>query len=120
MCEWFPYRHVLYKKGGFIDEMSYSCGSNIQNVDVGDEVLFVNGEDMKARQLLDRTFIRLNLVCNTMISLPYYSAGYDNICVHCGDDESLVAHEGKYPICAKCVRNKKKPKNRRGGKAPKM
>ena len=65
-------------------------------------------------------FIRLNLVCNTMIELPYYSAGYEKICVHCGDDENLVAKEGKYPICAKCVRNKKKTKNRRSGKAPKQ
>ena len=105
---------------GLMDEMLYSCGSNIQNVDVGDEIVFVNGKEIKARQILDRIFLRLNLVCNTMIELPYYSAGYDKICVHCGDDDSLVTNEGKYPICAKCVRNKKKPKNRRSGKAPKQ
>ena len=62
---------------GLVDNMSYSCGYNIQNVDVEDEVLFVKEKSVQARDLLDRTFMRLNLVCNTMIELPYNSAGYD-------------------------------------------
>ena len=41
--------------------------AHCQNVDVGDEVVFVKEKCVQARDLLDRTFMRLNLVCNTMI-----------------------------------------------------
>ena len=67
-----------------------STYAHCQNVDVEDEVVFVKEKCVQARDLLDRTFMRLNLVCNTMIELPYNSAGYDNICIHCGDQDKKV------------------------------
>ena len=82
-------------------------------------MLFVKQKCVQARDLLDRTFMRLNLVCNTMIELPYNSAGYDNICIHCGDNEGVTVPDGKYPICAICLGNRKKPKDLHGGIVPK-
>ena len=56
-----------------------SCGANIQNIDVGDSMVLVKSKEVTARSILDRVYVRLNLVCNTMIELPYYPAA-DNIC----------------------------------------
>ena len=100
-------------------QICHSCGSNVQEIDVGTSVVVVEDDEKEARLILDRVFVRQNLVCKTLMELPYYSAGYKDICIHCGEDEDLVVNEGKYPICGKCVASKKKPINRRGGKAPK-
>ena len=48
---------------GLVDNMSYICRYDIQNVDVGDEMLFVKEKCIQARDPLDHTFIKLNLVC---------------------------------------------------------
>ena len=53
-----------------------------------------------------------------MIELPYYTSGYDDICIYCGNDDNLVVGDGVYPLCTKCKRSKKVAKKRRGGKAP--
>ena len=68
--------------------------------------------------VLEPVFVRLNLVCNTGIELPYYSSGYRNVCINCGDSESLKTPEGKYPICESCIQSKQKPVNRPGAGGP--
>ena len=92
-----------------VETVTYSCGANIRNIDVEDE-----GE----RGILLKVFVRQNLLCNTMIELPYYTSGYDHICIYCGNDDNLVVGDGVYPLCTKCKRSKKVAKKRRGGKAP--
>ena len=72
----------------------------------------------QGRSILDRVFVKLNLICKTIIELPYYTAGHDNICIHCGDDTNLTIKEHQYPMCVKCIRDKKPPKKRKCGKAP--
>ena len=92
----------------------YSCGSDIHDIDVVDTVIEVNDEEVEARTVLDRVYVRLNLVCNTIIELPYYSAGYEDVCIHCGDTDSLEVQEGMYPICTECLQKKRKQKKTTG------
>ena len=80
--------------------MSHSCGFSIQEI----------GGDR--RDILDRVFARVYLVCDTPIELPYYTVGCIYICLHRGNDDGLAVKEGCYLTCVECIRNKKTPKER--------
>jgi hypothetical protein len=73
----------------------YSCGANLSTMDMGD------GDP------LGDVYARINLTCNTLIELTYYSAGYENICIQCGSTEELHLLDEYYPQCADCNGQKK-------------
>ena len=58
----------------------------------------------------------MNLVCKTMMEIPYYSVGYDSICIHCGGDDNIREEPNVFPICLKCINEKKLPKKKQNRK----
>ena len=95
---------------GLLEVYTYSCGANVQNISLDDE---------EQRAVLEKIFVRANLVCNSPIEVPYYSAGYENCCYHCGSDNNLIISNGEHPICTGCKDKKKAPKKKKGPKPTK-
>ena len=62
--------------------------------------------------------MRKNLSCISPIETAYYSAGYEEICYHCGSVDNInnASSDNYYPICQRCLSNKKAKVNRRGKK----
>jgi hypothetical protein len=82
--------------------VQYSCDVDIHDIDV-------NEDDTS---ILEKVFVRLNITCKTMIEIPYYSVGYDAICIHCGGDDGISEEPDVYPICLRCIKNKKELKKK--------
>ena len=76
-----------------METILYSCGSVFENVDAG-------GDD----SVLTNIYVRANIHCGSQIEKSYYSAGYEDICIHCGTVENLVVMDGLYPYCQDCAR----------------
>ena len=82
------------------EDVRYSCGADVHDIDV-------NGNDSP---ILEKGFVKVNLTC---IEIPYYSVGtYEIICIHCRSDEGVREEPHLYPICSKCIENKKQPKRK--------
>lgn len=79
-----------------------SCGSILENVDAAEDSVRTN------------VYVRANLDCRSLIEKSYYSAGYEDICIHCGTVENLVMVDGFYPYCIDCSTEARV--NRRGKK----
>ena len=75
-----------------LEMLLYSCGSIFEDIDIGDEQYSV----------VNDVCVRANLSFKSQIELSYYSAGYEAICIHCGEDTMLVEREGFYPQCQGC------------------
>ena len=74
-----------------LEEIIYSCGANI--CDVADGEL----------QCLTTVYSRSDLSCQSKIELPYYSAGFEAICIYCGTTDGLEDDSPEYyPRCQIC------------------
>ena len=82
-----------------IKDLQYTCGTNFDK------------EDESPLTLIE---MRKNMICNSIIEVPYYGARHKNICIHCSSDENLKDEVGYYPICEHCYSTKKKMISRRG------
>ena len=90
-------------------EIIYSCGGNI--CDVADEGQL---------QCLNTVYLRLDPICQSKIELPYYSAGFEAICIYCGTTDNPQAHIPKYyPLCKICSHEGKPKIKRRTRSYPK-
>ena len=64
----------------------------------------VNTHDIEAEDdsVLRLVYAKANLTCNSPTEIPYYTAGNDTICYHCGT-ENLLRDDGTYyPVCDTC------------------
>ena len=80
-----------------LEEVQYSCGSSLQDID--DE-----------SSILCRVFTRTNLLCSSPMEIPYYGTYHEPLCFYCGcsdvaDDEEDDLQD-KYPICNNCLHKK--------------
>ena len=78
-----------------LEEVQYSCGSSLQDID--DE-----------SSILCRVFTRTNLLCSSPMEIPYYGTYHEPLCFYCGcsdvaEDDDL---QDKYPICNNCLHKK--------------
>ena len=55
-----------------LDTFLYSCGRMLWN------------EEDEERSDLMHVYVRANLDCQSQIEFTYYSAGFEDICIHCG------------------------------------
>ena len=84
------------------EDLQYSCGADIHCIDASEiDTAFIG-----------KLFIRMNLVCKTMIEIPYYSVGYDSICIYYGGDDDIREEPNEFLICLKCINEKKLPKKK--------
>ena len=90
----FSERNELEK---LIENLTYSCGSVFQNI-----------EQVSSSLLLTKVYVKGNLICNTPVEIPYYSAKNADICYHCGGETDLIVKEGFYPTCQLCQGQGKK------------
>ncbi|KAI6648992.1 hypothetical protein LOD99_6875 [Oopsacas minuta] len=67
------------------------CGSTLADLE--------GEEDLIQRSV----FVKANLTCNTLIEIPYFTAGYGSICYCYGDDNELQTGL-KYLICLSYLR----------------
>ena len=88
-----------------LDGMSFSCGAQLQDADIPEH-------------LKDTVFVR-QMGCEQPVEKLYYSAKFEDICVHCsGDDVAPWSDlEEFYPQCDGCsakpkIPNAKKKKNK--------
>ena len=75
-----------------LENLSYTHGSlfaDINKDDTNDFLSFVN--------------VRANLNCNSPIEVPYYGAGHELICYHCGITDDLSSKENHFPQCSICI-----------------
>lgn len=79
--------------GEILDSLIYTCGSRLQEI------------EGTTTGLLDKTYVKQNLTCNSYTEIPYYSAKYEDICYYCGTTEDLVVSSTDYPICSNCQRH---------------
>ena len=70
-----------------------------------------NDDDAEQDTRLADLYVRADLNCASQIELAYYSAGYEQLCIHCGTEENLFKKEGHYPQCHMCTA---KPVTKRG------
>ena len=80
----------------FMEDLEYTCGSCFADTEADEQ------------SVLNSIYAKANLTCNSPIEIPYYRAGKDPICYHCGGDSELQNAESNYPICLACLREVKK------------
>ncbi|XP_064639098.1 uncharacterized protein LOC135494758 [Lineus longissimus] len=88
-----------------LETISYTCGSKLTEV--------IRDDDDDTASPLDDIYVRENLTCNSNVELPYYSAGYDPICIYCASEDELLILSGMYPYCQNCKDNGKRGEKRR-------
>ncbi len=91
-----------------LEDVIYTCGANIADIEE-------DGTDQPLIQsVYSMVYSRLDLTCMTKIEVPYYSAGFEDICIHCGTTDGLK-EVGKefYPICFTCFSDGKVKEKRR-------
>ena len=56
-----------------------------------------------------KVYVRNNINCSDDISVHYYGAGNEIICVHCGTLDNLTEMDSQsvYPMCQTCIDEKK-------------
>lgn len=82
-----------------IDNLAYTCGSIFQDIIDYEESFLKKNE----------VYVRKNINCSDGISIHYYGAGNELICVHCGTLDNLVERDSQsvYPMCQTCIAEKK-------------
>lgn len=75
-------------------DLEYSCGSTFQDIDCEDD------------HVLRKVFVKENIMCKDNIEFSYYSAGFEPICIYCGEDEEY-SDSDFYPLCENCKTEKK-------------
>lgn len=101
-------RANLHALDHLLEDVIYTCGANIADIEE-------DGTDQPLIQsVYSMVYSRLDLTCMTKIEVPYYSAGFEDICIHCGttDDLKEVGKEF-YPICCTCLSDRKVKEKRR-------
>ena len=71
---------------GLLEEYTYTCGSTLAELDLGEEY-----KDVEIR----------DYACGDLIEKLYYSAGLEPICVYCGVDQPFTSAD-HYPQCDAC------------------
>ena len=84
-----------------LSDLEYSCGSSFIDVECEDS------------HILKKVFVRKNLKCIDAIEIPYFSAGFEPICYHCGIDDDLQESDDDYPLCSKCKNEGKRAVKKR-------
>ena len=76
-----------------LEDVSYTCGASLDDLDLPDN--------------LKQVVIRYHN-CGDPIEKLYYSAGFEDICIHCAATSDLVENlpESAYPLCHLCSVNK--------------
>ena len=90
-----------------MDVLTYSCGSLF--TELNDD-----NDSQDSESIYSVVYVRKNLNFQSPVEVTYYSAGYSDICYHCGSDDILnVGINDYYPIFAICVTAKKEKMKRR-------
>ena len=82
----------------WLEDVSYTCGTSFDDED----------------SCLNLLHMRKNLICTSLIEVPYYGALHKKICIYCGDSERLRDEKGCYPLCEGCLLLKRTYIKRRG------
>ena len=94
--DWYTVRQTQSRSekfsSGSISRL-FTCGSSIEDLELGDIV---------------NVYTR-PLNCYEPFEKVYYSAGYNPICVYCGDDCASVSQSQNDPLCEECKDNGKNP-----------
>ena len=63
----------------------------------------------------NEVYVRQNITCSDKISIHYYGAGHEIICIHCGTLNNIEERNSQsvYPMCQTCITDKKDWVNRR-------
>ena len=76
--------------------MSFSCGANLQDLEIPDDLPTVFVKDLSCSQLTEKL---------------YYSVGHEIVCYYCGTDEpEQVTEDDYYPLCSECSKSKERVK----------
>ena len=88
-----------------LEDLQYTCGSSLDDI-----------EDEDPDSPVNVVKVRGNLVCDSLIEVPYFGANHKAICIYCAQNSDLCVDKGFYPICKNCVNLKKKKVAKRAGK----
>ena len=92
-----------------LDFYVYSCGSKLEELKVKD-----SDRAPRVNALLDKVFVRANIVCQNDIEVPYFSSeSFLPICYFCASKDALKIEEGAYPYCESCATHKHAPLKRK-------
>ena len=73
----------------------FSCGGSF------DEIEIIQGD--KDSAISQKVFTRDNLSCSSNVEIPYYSAGYPDVCIFCGMANNLKPSSPlTFPQCLSC------------------
>ena len=87
-----------------LEQILYTCGSKL---DI--EPIIHRGDPPTASTVFTRVMVRMNLTCNDLVEIPYYSSNcFEYICVHCACHTQCNT-DGQYPICNDCKGDGKPP-----------
>ena len=82
-----------------LEDVSYSCGASFDDLSLPESLSGVVVRDHR---------------CGDVIEALYYSAGFEDICVHCAATADLVkVSESSYPMCSVCNQTKEHIKRRK-------
>jgi hypothetical protein len=79
-----------------LEDVSYTCGASLEDLALPDSLSSVVIRDHR---------------CGDRIEALYYSAGFEDKCIHCAAMTDLVTGSS-YPICTVCLQTKE-PVNKR-------
>ena len=84
---------------GELDNLSYTCGSIFQDIEGYEESFLKKNE----------VYVRKNISCSDKISIHYYGAGHEIVCIHCGTLNNIEERNSQsvYPMCHTCITDKK-------------
>ena len=77
-----------------LEDIEYTCGSPIG----------------LCGAVFEKLIIKENIGCNSPIEIPYYTLSNTDISYHCGCSDDMTVADLAYPICARCIFARKKPK----------
>ena len=81
-----------------LEDVSYTCGASLEDLALPDSLSSVVIRDHR---------------CGDRMEVLYYSAAFEDICIHCAATTDLVTgSESSYPICTVCLQTKE-PVNKR-------
>ena len=78
----------------------YTCGSTLQ------DLLLTVEEGSRPNHILNKVYIRANLLCNERIETSYYSSEmFEDLCHLCASDDLVPGQLETYPICKQCQKD---------------
>lgn len=92
-----------------LDIYQYSCGSKFEELKVTD-----SDRAPRVNALLEKVFVRGNIVCNSDMEIPYFSSeSFPPVCYFCASKDELKIEDGTYPYCAPCGTQRPLPSKRK-------